>query len=777
MDQQQPKGIQLIEQDEEDKKRKAQGAALSSMGSGAVASGGGSAGTAPSYSATARAQQAAGGPKGSGFTGIGRYLGANVGSRIGQAVSGGISAVGRQARGQLGQAVEKFKGGLSQAQTGLTGAQTGFQQSFGEILAGTSPYIQEQVPGAVGASTDAGGISGATRAYTTPQEKPGISGEPLISAGLKAKIDAFQTGFPAESDDRVREANYNTDRERNFLASLTPEERAEYIEYRRGRPIREPGLPTPIRRPITGPVKEPIITGPVKRPIITGPIKEPPIEQPPAQEPPKTEPTVDGAAAYKRLTGAEELKAPTGLEDLESAQQRASRAAQMAEATRTAGGRAALLQEAFGRGGRLYTKGQTALDALLLGRASKELAGARKEATGVQRQLRSEEKTAQEQSREFQSRREAAAEEAKSAVTGAEQKVSSEIKAQKEQYEKELDRLTTNLTQEIETGELSQESADILENLGIDPTGSQLYNISKSDLAKMIRSRDLTNITEASSADLAQLQKINALRKLAGQEGRFTAEDLARAGQTVGKESAIKGIGTAGELSEALQKGREEYEQILGSIIPGYKGFSEAIPEAKMFRSQADIDAAYRGASEAQKNRPNTLRQIASLENKIKSLERNPQNKKRTEETKKQLEQEKQKLAGYDAAIEKKKRAEAYIQRLQPFEYSPGRGNLARNVDLASRLYSGELFDSQTGELNVDLANQLAGFYQWRPQYLGKEGLFGAGQYGRYAGDESRVQALKKLIEGAGKRFKVKGKELEQKSSLTPPVSPTGVKK
>ena len=153
---------------EDERRRQAQAGALSAMGTGAVRPvnpaqpGAQRVGT----SAAARAQQTVGPAKGSGFTGVSRYMGANVGNRLGQTVTGRISGVGQQAQTQMGQAVGTFQTGVAQSQQKLQQAQTGFQQAYSGIMQGTSPYIQQQQPAAAAAPADGvGGISGAVNDY------------------------------------------------------------------------------------------------------------------------------------------------------------------------------------------------------------------------------------------------------------------------------------------------------------------------------------------------------------------------------------------------------------------------------------------------------------------------------------------------------------------------------------------------------------------------------------------------------------------------------------
>lgn len=614
----QNQGVQLInaDQTEEDKRKTAQNAALSSMSSSTFVPGGTrqavAPGAGPSTSSTARAQQAAGSPRGSGFTGIGKYLQANVGSGLGRAVSSQISGVGEQARAGLGQAIGQFQTDLSGAQQQLGQAQAGFQTGFSGIMQGTSPYIQEQTPATLGQQPPSAGM---IRTYQAPAVNQPITTEQKVSAPQMA---------PG--------------------ASITP-----------SAPV-SPVTPVPST-------------------------------------------TIDPAQAYQRLVQGQ-ITAPTGLGDISAIQSKALEAQQMAEATRTAGGRAALLQQQFGRGGRAYTSGQTALDALLLGQAGSQLAAARKEAAGVGRQITSQEKTAEEQSKELQSQAQIAGQEAKSAVEGTQSTLSGAISDQQRAYKGELDRLATKLKREISSGTLSQESAKLLKGLGFDPTTTQLYGLKKEEIANLIAERAPIDITQATSATLGQLQKINALRKLSGQAVQFTPEDLARAGQTAGKEAAMSGIGTTEDLSEKAKAAKSEYEKILGSLIPGYAGYGTSDNRAYSTQDQ-------------------------------------------------------------EVTGQTGERMSEYKNFWKPFIYEQNqkRGKLYYAGKLANALASGQLYNEQTGKLNVDLANQLKDFWSWRHYLSGTRGGFagigGAGEYSSYAGDDARIAALNKLISEANEGLKV----------------------
>jgi hypothetical protein len=396
--------------------------------------------------------------------------------------------------------------------------------------------------------------------------------------------------------------------------------------------------------------------------------------------------------------------------------------------------------------------GQTALDALVLGKSGKQLQAARKEAAALQRGITAQGTAAEQQARELESRLSAAGTEAKAAVEGGEQRFGSEIGTQREQYSKELERLTTNLTTQIASGKITKESAKVLEGLGLDPKSTQLYNLDKADLARMITSRDAGAITDASSARLDQLQKINALRRLSGQEARYTADQLAEAGKTVGAGAAMTGIGTTKDLAEVAKKGKADYEKLLEKIVPGYKGYGadeKLKTYASQFKDMGAVSAARQAGGDAR-------RQLSQL--RAPRLYTN----KPTEEQQKVYDSE---LAAYnkqkselEAKIKKGDQASDYLNRIQKmgaFEYSPGHGNVSQAVDVASSLFSQGLYDPTTGTLNKAMADKLLQFYKWRPEFKGKHGMFGAGEYGGYTSDVARRQALGQLISGYDKRLQV----------------------
>lgn len=101
---------------------------------------------APGTSQQLRGAQAVGQRKGSGFTGIGRIMQANVGGRLGQQVVGRIGQAGQQAQQQIGQAAQAFQTqfGQSQAQQGSAqGIATG---ALGQVFAPAPAVLPVQQP-------------------------------------------------------------------------------------------------------------------------------------------------------------------------------------------------------------------------------------------------------------------------------------------------------------------------------------------------------------------------------------------------------------------------------------------------------------------------------------------------------------------------------------------------------------------------------------------------------------------------------------------------------
>lgn len=136
---------------------------------------------APSASQRARASQA-GGPtaRGTGFTGVGRYLQANVGSGLGQRVAGRVAQTGQQAAARLGQSVRGFGeqlGATKQQFGNQLGAARGALQS---IIAGTDGPNQTVDPTAAYHAV----TTGEFKAPTGLQNIQGIQSQAALAGEL-----------------------------------------------------------------------------------------------------------------------------------------------------------------------------------------------------------------------------------------------------------------------------------------------------------------------------------------------------------------------------------------------------------------------------------------------------------------------------------------------------------------------------------------------------------------------------------------------------------------
>jgi hypothetical protein len=72
-------------------------------------------------------------PKGSGFTNLQQYLGANQNNQLGQAVSGTVQQAGQQASNTLQAGQQQFQQGIGQAQNALQGYQQNVQPTLNEF--------------------------------------------------------------------------------------------------------------------------------------------------------------------------------------------------------------------------------------------------------------------------------------------------------------------------------------------------------------------------------------------------------------------------------------------------------------------------------------------------------------------------------------------------------------------------------------------------------------------------------------------------------------------
>jgi hypothetical protein len=153
-DKQNVQNVQLIDDSETDENGNpktsqpgiAKAGALGSSGVGKLSSSPSgqqvfSSAAAPSAPQQARSAQAGGPAKGSGFTGVGRFLQANVGSRLGEQVAGRVAQAGQQAQQRLGEAVGRFQTGLGK-ERGTFSAQEAAARGALQQFSGSQQPVQ-----------------------------------------------------------------------------------------------------------------------------------------------------------------------------------------------------------------------------------------------------------------------------------------------------------------------------------------------------------------------------------------------------------------------------------------------------------------------------------------------------------------------------------------------------------------------------------------------------------------------------------------------------------
>jgi hypothetical protein len=498
--------VQLIESEEDQKKKAAQSQPGSAFTTGGKPSPTGP--VAPSGTQQARAAQEAGPTKGTGFTGVGRYLQANVGSRLGEKVAGRVAQTGQQAATRLGQSVQQFGQQLGQQSGELVQKQ--------ELARGALQRIAGQPQQAVE-------YAGMTK---DPARTEFESTLPPMSEGLQEKYNqVFRRveGGPALRPEEQVERNQQ--RLQSLLESLTPDEKAEY-ESRQYKP--------------------------------------PQISLTPSQE---------EIAAYSAIAGGQ-FRAPTGLSDLEDIQSQARLAQELAKGTQTTAGRSALLQQIVGRGPQQYTKGKSALDALILGQAGGQLAAARRSSAGLDRQVSSQERLAQEQARQFGTEAERAKGLLTGEVKGLEAPLKSDITSRLAEFQQKRPEFLSGLQAAIDKGEITKEQASILgitQDLGFS-------GISKQQLKNLIEDKiSASDITEQAISNPEQAAKLNALYQLTGAQQFASPEQLEKVGtlkdvkQEIGFDlSRIEGAGgkymPVAEAKTKLDSAKKE-----ALSIPGLK--------------------------------------------------------------------------------------------------------------------------------------------------------------------------------------------------------------
>jgi len=357
---------------------------------------------------------------------------------------------------------------------------------------------------------------------------------------------------------------------------------------------------------------------------------------------PQFDPATVGA--FQQATSGE-YTGPTGLEDLGDLQSQAYSAQQMGEAGETMGGRMELLQRMYGRGSRQYSASQAALDAMLLGKSAKELAAAKKETAGISEQLETEQEIAEAQARQAGLETKRSAAEMLQKVGATEAQELGKIKAQKQDYEKKIGDLSRKVQDEIKSGQLSKETLDVVKKLGIDEK-SQFYGMPLEEIANKIATTSPAQLSEAAFANKEQVHKLNALRRLSGQEDVFSQADVERTGTM---RDPTAGFQFKGDLGTILQKQKESFEGLAGGVM------SKKERDAYNMLNQKGINGGINGAFERARSGQ------ASAEDTI--------------------------------AIDK-------YQKATGFSSSSGRS-------IMSRLASGNLYDKNTGKLNEPFVTEI----------------------------------------------------------------------
>lgn len=174
--------VQLIESEEDKKKKAAQSQPDSAFAGGATSPVGAPSAT-PSAGQQARAAQQAGPTKGTGFTGVGRYLQANVGSRLGEQVAGRVAQTGQQAQTRLGQSASQFGQQLGQQQQQLTAQQQAAQGAL-QRIAGKPSQSVELTPSQEEVAAYQAVAGGQYQAPTGLQDAEGIRSQAQLAAQL-----------------------------------------------------------------------------------------------------------------------------------------------------------------------------------------------------------------------------------------------------------------------------------------------------------------------------------------------------------------------------------------------------------------------------------------------------------------------------------------------------------------------------------------------------------------------------------------------------------------
>lgn len=280
-------------------------------------------------------------------------------------------------------------------------------------------------------------------------------------------------------------------------------------------------------------------------------------------------PTQEEVAQYMAASSGQ-YKGPSELQDMDAVRSQSQLAQTLAGQTQTAKGRTSLLQQLVGRGAQPYTKGQSALDALVLGQSGAALAQSRGAAAGLERKVESEENLAKEQARQKSQEILSKARELSQEKSGAEKATLSEIQAQQQAYETGLSYLSNKIKSDILGGSLSKETVDALKKVGLDPS-SKFYGLPVDQIATLVARKEDPS-TLASSAKLEQLQKMNALKQLSAQVPQFSAEELQKAGTTI---DPVSGLKTTKNIPEFLAERKGAYKKRVESLVPSAEAAAE----------------------------------------------------------------------------------------------------------------------------------------------------------------------------------------------------------
>jgi len=441
-----------------------------------------------------------------------------------------------------------------------------------------------------------------------------------------------------------------------------------------------------------------------------------PVQPPSGAIAPQFDPATLGA--YQTAVGGQ-YTGPTGLEDYAELEAQAERARLMGEEAQSVGGRMDLLQRTYGRGERQYTASQAALDALLLGKSAKDLAAAKRQSADVFEDVLSQQEVAEAKARQAGADITAQSRALSQKVGATEAQELARVKAQKVDYEKKLSDLSKKVQEEMTAGELSNETLGALKSLGIDEN-TQFYGMQPEEIAKLIGARDPSEISEASVASEEQVRKLNALRRLSGQQDVFSQTDVEKAGSTRDPSAAFR---FKGDIGDILRKQKDSFESLFGGIISE----DEKVKLQRFKEEEARLQDEITSAS------------YHSQDPKLTALEKN------------MLADRKAALRNQLFSIQKRWAG--------PF-FAESYGGSAVNRDLMNRFLGGDLYDKTTGKLNVDFANQLKNMLADRKVYKGRKGFLGTGgrKFGQDPADAARIAALEEVLKryGTGSTFKKK---------------------